>query len=172
MFADGGIFSAPAEECLTQKAVKAIQSTGNFQFVDNGRCVSAVLSRPDIASLQEFAKEIHRLLLQFFDAHFPMHEHVNAFMALDLEADLPWRHRKELVHSLAIQEGMPKAELWCLCWIGLVPNFLCAGLFGTNSRKYFVIQTSNDFRMLGLHARKASACWLRFGRWTHNGFVC
>lgn len=114
MFADGGVFSAPAKDTLTQKALQSIQTVGAFQFVDSGCCVCGVLSRPDVTGLQEFAKGIHKLLQGFFETHFPAYEHANAFACLDLEADLPWQHRKELVHALAVSEGISKTELWTL----------------------------------------------------------
>lgn len=71
-------------------------------------------AKPHRADLESHSLAIHDLAAKFFKTQFPDHEHTNSFAALDLEAELSWSQRKTLVHALAVQEGIPKDELWCL----------------------------------------------------------
>ena len=114
LFLEDGILAAAAKDTLTGKASKLTQDLGTFLFWDAGRPVSGLLSRPNVEELRAHGKTIFALVEQFAATHFPAFEHVNSFAAFDLEADLPWSHRKQLVLSLAVQENLPKEDVWYL----------------------------------------------------------
>lgn len=114
LFLEDGILAAVAKDTLTGKAFKLVRELGTFVFWDSGRRVSGILSHPNEEELRLHGKTIFQLVDQFAQTHFPAFEHVNAFAAFDLEADLPWTHRKQLVFSVAVQEGLRPETLWCL----------------------------------------------------------
>ena len=115
LFQDLGIFSAGAENTLTQKCLDCIANMGPIHFWENGREVVGLVPAPDRPALDEFAKNVFALAKSAFEAQFPGHEHVNAYAAFDLEAsNLSWADRKELVLALGTHEGVDGTLLWPL----------------------------------------------------------
>ena len=114
MFLKHGVLAAAGKDTLTQKALQIMQDTGVLHYWEGSRQVAGAFSKPHRADLESHSLAIHDLAAKFFKTQFPDHEHTNSFAALDLEAELSWSQRKTLVHALAVQEGIPKDELWCL----------------------------------------------------------
>ena len=114
MFRRRGVLEESAEGLLTQKALRYVRDIGPITWWDSGRQVVGAFTAPSMQELEGLAEQIFLMAQSGMAAAFPAHEHVNAYAALDLEARLTWPQRRELVHALAVHEGLPKEDLWLL----------------------------------------------------------
>ena len=110
-----GVFvQEAAGNLLTQKMLKYVKEAAPVEWMEGPRQVVGTFTSPDEAALEAHAKTIYELAESGIHAMFPAHEHVNAYSALNLQATLTWPQRKDLVHALAAQEGVPKEDVWLL----------------------------------------------------------